>query len=291
MEVVKEGKNRKVIEKPTKCPTCGSEVGHKNNITGDNSAVIYCLNPVCPSITKGRIDRFLTSLDIKGIGENLIESLVNDMGVSEPADLYLLHQRRDKMANLMLSGKTRLGEKRADSVLAEIDKKRDLTISQLLGSLGIFGLGKRRVALIQAALPGKMDVLANWFDDTLVKNAKEAGVPNIAERIHRDLLAQEQSILKCIRNGVVLVENKPKVKPQTTGSNMYTICITGALSQPKKHFQDLIEKAGHVYTTSFSRAVTHLVAADPNSGSSKMKKAADQGTQVISEADLIKLIS
>jgi len=284
MEVTRKGTKRTPIPAPTKCPVCGSNVERKSNVSGEESTTIYCSNDRCPSVVTGRIERYVKSLDIQGIGSNLVESLVNDLGVKDPSDLYILHKKSNELANLTLSGGVRFGEKRAEKLLEEIEKKRELTLSDFLGSLGIFGLGKRRVATIQAAVPGVLDTLDDWFTPKLVQHAQSAGVPNIASRIYAELTKQKSVILNYITKGVIIMKNQVK----STGANV--ICITGALSNPKSHYQALIEQHGDVYTNTFSKAVTHLVAADVNSGSSKLQKAAKQGTKVISEDDLLALL-
>lgn len=287
MEVVTKGTVRTPIPEPTECPVCKSKVGRKSNVGGDDSTVIYCVNDECPAVVVGRISRFVKSIDIQGIGDNLIESLVAQMNVKDASDLYKLHLSQDVLANVTLSGGGRFGEKRTERLLEEINKKRELTLSDFLGSLGVFGLGKRRVALIQAAVPGLLDTLDDWFTDVLVKNAARAGVPNTAARINAELIELKPSILNYLANGVVIKKPEPK-KVARAGANV--ICITGALTRPKSFFQQLIEQRGDVYTDTFSKAVTHLVAADPNSGSAKLKKATKQGTKVISEDELIALL-
>lgn len=287
MEVTKKGNTRKEISRPTSCPCCKGKVGHRKNTSGEDSAVIYCLNVDCPSQVTGRIDKYLSSLDIQGVGTNLIESLVNDLGLKDASDLYILHKKRTQLADLILSGKVRLGEKRADKFLGEIEKRRTITLSEFLGSLGIFGLGKRRVTLIQEALPGKLDTLDDWFSDVLVKNASQAGVKNMAQGIHDELVKQKAYIMKFITNGLVIGQPAPKTQLKP---GAFLVCITGALSKPKAFFQAMVENAGHGYTDTFSKTVTHLVAADPDSGSSKLEKAKKAGTQVISEDELVKLV-
>ena len=288
MEVVEQGKARRPIPMPTHCPVCNGKVGHRSNISGEESTTIYCLDENCPAVITGRIDRYLTSLDIQGIGENLIRTIVSDMKVEDPSDLYLLQWRKSELANLVLSGKVRLGEKRAQKLIDEIEKKRELTISEFLGSLNIFGLGKRRVTLIQEGLSGELDTLEDWFTDKLVKNADKCGVKNMAQGIHDELVKRKKYIQKFIDNGVVIVKPAPK-KQLKPGASIF--CITGALTYPKTYYQKLIEDAGHGYADSFSKNVTHLVAADPNSGSNKLEKAKKAGTQVINEVQLIAMIS
>ena len=287
MEVTKKGNERTSIPEPTACPVCNGKVGHKNNICGDESTAIYCINDKCPAVVRGRIERYVKSLDIQGIGSNVIDSLVRDFEVSDPSDLYTIHLEPDRLANLTLSGGGRLGEKRAEKIMVEIEKKQELTLSEFLGSLGIFGLGKRRVALIQAAVPGQLDTLSDWFTPKLVQYAQQAGVPNIATRINIEIMKEQKNIQNYIDNGLVIKTPKTEL-PASPNANVF--CITGALSMTKSVYRDMIENHGDVYTDSFSRAVTHLVAADPKSGSSKLVKAAKQGIKVISEDELLAML-
>ena len=285
-EVSKKAANRIKIEKPVKCPCCGGAVGHKNNVGGDDSTAVYCLNNKCFAVVCGRIEKYVKSLDIQGIGSNVIESLVKDLNIETPADLYTLSIRRNEISNLTLSGGGRFGESRTDKILEEIDKKREITLSDFLGSLGIFGLGKRRVVLIQNAVPGLLDTLDDWLTTKLEQYATKAGVPNIGQSINMEILSMESLLKKFIANGVV-IKAAPK---KNTNPDAKTFCITGKLSRPKEYFYDLIEKKGHIGTDTFSKSVNYLVAADPNSSSGKLKKAAKQGTKILSEDELLSLL-
>jgi DNA ligase (NAD+) len=262
-------------------------VVRRSNVSGEESAILYCLNPGCAAKVYGKIEKFLKSVNVLGIGENLIRTMIQDLKVQDAADIYKLHTVRDAMASLKLSGKVRLGEKRADNCLAEVEKARKLTLSQFFGSLGIFGLGKRRIALIQEAIPGEMDALDDWLSGKLVRLAKAAGVPNMAERMQKDLLAQRPLIEKFLANGLEIVKPEPKAQPKPGAC---VICITGALSQPKAHYWKLISDAGHVGTDDLSKTVTHLVAADPNGTSSKLQKARKTGIPILSESQLLDLL-
>ena len=208
-------------------------------------------------------------------------------GVKDAADIYTLHTRRTELADLILSGKVKLGEKRADKLLAAIEKRRKIPLSDFLGSLGVFGLGKRRVVMIQEAVPREFETLSDWLGPKLMEFAEAAGVPNIAARIHADLQGKQALIEKFLANGLVIVA--PAAKPvRQAGSDVF--CITGSLSKPKAHFESLILQAGQGYTDTFSREVTVLIAADPNSGSSKLQKARKQGVKIISEGELLQIL-
>lgn len=285
LEIVTKAKDSGSIPEPKCCPSCAGEVKRRNNVSGDESTVLYCFNADCPAKLAGKIDRFLSSLDILGIGENLIQALIKDLGVRDAADLYTLQARRGQLASLKLNGGVRLGEKRADKFLAEIEKRRRLTLSQLLGSLGVFGLGKRRVALIQQAVPGEFDTLSDWLSDKFIRLAEPAGVPNTGRRLQEDLLGQKALIQKFLDAGVEIIAAKATAK-----AGALRFCITGSLSQPKSHFEKIIRANGHDYTDTFSKEVTHLVAADPDSGSNKLQKARKMNIPVISEQDLLALL-
>jgi len=287
MEVAEKAKDSGSIPEPKCCPSCAGELGRRSNVSGDESTTLYCLNSGCPAKLSGKINRFLSSLDILGIGENLIQALIKDLRVKDAADLYTLRQRRDQLASLKLNGAVRFGEKRAEKFLAEVEKRRRLTLSQLMGSLGIFGLGKRRVALIQKALPGEFDALADWLSDKLIRLAEPAGVPNTGRRLQEDVLAQKPLIQKFLDAGVEIISAETRAP---TKAGEFRFCITGSLSQPKIHLEKLIRAKGHDYTDTFSKEVTHLVAADPLSGSSKLQKARKMNIPVISEPELLALL-
>jgi DNA ligase (NAD+) len=286
MEVTKKSSNRVTTVKPSKCPCCSGAVGHKSNVGGTDSTTLYCLNEKCFAVVCGRIERYVKSLDIQGLGGNVIEALVKELGVETAADIYALHSTPQDFAGITLSGGVNLGQKRADKILEEIDKKRDLTISEFIGSLGIFGLGKRRVALIQAAIPNTMDTLNDWFSGNLVKYANQAGVPNIAQRIHDELIAQKDDIQEFLVNGVTI---KAAVK-KFVAPNAKVFCITGKMSRPKEYFYSMLEAKGQVTTDTFSKTINYLIAADPNSGSSKMEKAKKYGIKVIDELELMDIL-
>ncbi len=289
IEVTKKGRGRKTIPEPKACPVCQGRVGRRDNVTRQESTVVYCLNLACPAKVAGKIERYINALNILGVGDTLLEGLIRDMGVRDAADLYTLRSREEALAELVLSGKVRLGTKRAAKVLKEIDRCRELTLSQLLGSLGIFGLGQRRVDIIRQNVPGQLETLEDWLDEKkLWQLAVPAGIPNIAPRLIADIQAIRPLIERLLTNGVRIKaghKDRPAVR-----ADARVFCITGSLSKPKNHFKSLIEAAGDIYTDTFSAKVTHLVAADPNSGSSKLKKAAKQGTVVLSEEQLVELV-
>ncbi|MBK9573061.1 MAG: hypothetical protein IPO43_10150 [Rhodoferax sp.] len=149
--------------------------------------IIECRNSECSKKSTGKIRRWIASLDILGIGDVVLESMIERFDLADAGDLYTLRDRAEELANLVThtERELRLGEKRATSILNAIDASRTLTLSQLLGSLGIDHLGKRRVELMIQSAQGALDTLEAWRSRLLrdPDAAVQAGVPNIGGQI------------------------------------------------------------------------------------------------------------
>jgi DNA ligase (NAD+) len=279
---IADGGRRQPILKPTVCPVTGGPVGHRTNVDGTPSAVLYSLSPNNPAVLKGKIERWVKSLDIQGLGETFISELVDRGVLKDVADLYTLWApvRRFELESV-------LGYARAASVLEEIDKKQVLTLAEFLGSLGIHGLGKRRVALVQAKDPGQFNTLGDWTSGKLVTRAAEAGLPKAAPVIQQQIKDAEQLIAELQTAGVKIME-KTEVAPVKAGA--LTFCLTGKFSSPKAFYHERITAAGHRFEESYRKGLSFLVAADPSSNSAKLKKAEKDGVSVISDTKLLEML-
>jgi DNA ligase (NAD+) len=285
--VVERVSGRVPIPEPTTCPVCGSPAARKSNVGGEETALHFCLNEDCHARAVGKIDRWLTSLEILGIGSEVLTSLVEQMDVHDAADLYVLHERKNELAAVTTNG-IRFGERRATKLLEEIEKTRVLTLEQVIGSLGIDALGKRRVEIIRQSVPGMMDSLATWLDGTLAKHAEAAGVPNVAARIVADLEKKRPLVEKLLRNGVLVREEAAAAK---VSADAPSFCFTGKSSRPRAEMQSLVQAKGWGVKDDVSKGLTFLVLADPNSTSSKAVKARKLGTKCISEEEFFAMIS
>jgi DNA ligase (NAD+) len=129
---------------PTVCPFCGGEVGRRRTTGGEDGVIIECRNAECPKKSTGKIRRWIASLDILGIGDVVLESMIERFDLADAADLYTLRARASELADLVTHAERdlRLGEKRTASILDAIDGTRALSLSQFLGSLGLDHLGK-----------------------------------------------------------------------------------------------------------------------------------------------------
>lgn len=103
LRVTHRPENRVIAPRPTKCPVCGGPVDHKTTVKGKQSAMLYCLSDDCPAKVAGKIRRFVKSLDILGLGDEIIAAITRkEFGVKSAADLYRLIARQDDLAALVL---------------------------------------------------------------------------------------------------------------------------------------------------------------------------------------------
>jgi predicted DNA-binding WGR domain protein len=186
----------------------------------------------------------------------------------------------------------RLGEKRATSILAAIDTTRTLTLGQLLGSLGLEHLGKRRVELMMLSANGALDAMTDWRSGQLrdADFAAAAGVPKIGGAIQDGIDAMATVIDKLLAAGVtVLPQQRDLADPNATPAR--TVCISGKLPSGRKKadYEESLRSAGYALVDDVVKGLDYLVLADPDSTSSKAEKAKKLGIPVISEEQLLAL--
>ena len=294
VRVTQRGASRISILQPTACPFCGGVVGRRVNVAGDTGVIIECQNPNCEKKSTGKIRRWIASVDILGIGDVVLEAMVDQLNLSDAADLYTLRARFDELTDLMLNAERdmRLGDKRATSILEAIDGRRELTLNQFLGSLGLDHLGKRRVEIMIKAANGELDQLGAWRSGMLrnLDFAAQVGVPGIGGEIQDGIDGMSVVIDKLLANGVVILE---KQLQSVANEKLQTVCISGKLHSGKKKadYEESLKNVGYALLDEVSKGLNFLVLADPDSTSSKAEKARKLGIQIISEDQLIELIN
>jgi len=289
--------HRQPIPIPSACPFCGGEVGRKVTTGGEAGAILACRNRSCPQKSIGKIARWITSLDILGIGDAVLNALVERFDIEDAGDLYSLRDKAAAMAELIINPEKelRLGAKRTASILAAIDATRTLTLSQFLGSLGIEGLGKRRVDLMIHAAGGALDTLADWRAGILRDPAlaEGAGVPNLGGPIQEAIDAMSPVIDKLLGNGVEILPPAEDLHAPADSTPRCTLCISGRLPSGKKkaNYAEALEAVGIDLVDSVAKGLDLLVLADPESASAKAVKARKLGIRIIDEEALLALIS
>lgn len=286
---------RQPIPVPAVCPFCGGEVGRRRTTGGDAGVIIECRNPECPKKSTGKINRWISSLDILGIGDVVLESMIERFDLTDAADLYTLRDRASELSDLVTNSERdlRLGEKRTASILNAIDATRVLSLSQFLGSLGLDHLGKRRVELMIKAAQGSLNTLSDWRSGRLREPAmaEQAGAPNIGATIQDGIDAMGAVIDKMLANGVTVKDAVEVASDLAPDKPENSVCISGKLPSGKKKadYDAPLRLVGYKLVDDVIKGLTYLVLADPASASSKAVKARKLGVAVISEEELISL--
>ena len=290
VEVLERPEDRQPISEPLVCPVTGGPVGRKLNVDGTLTAHLFSLSPNNPGVAKGKILRWVSSLDIQGLGDVYVNALYEAGVIKNVASLYKL----DDCASLMAKcGQPALGIRRARSVLAEVNKKRTLTLAEFLGSLGIAGLGKRRVEMVRAKAPGKFDTLEDWLDrPKLVGMANEIGLPRTAGRIGVEIQQTFPLIAELLEAGVSIKAAVPVPIAEPVSESSLCFCLTGTFPRPKEDYHIKLINRGHRYVESYSNkaGINYVVAADPTGTSTKLKKAREKGVPIISAEQLLEML-
>ncbi len=266
------------FEMPTHCPVCGQTV-----VQPQDEAVTRCINEVCPAILKGSLIHWVSrgAMDIDGMGEKLMDQLVERQLVQSVADLYDL--TAEQFMNL-----DRMGKRSAQKLILALEASKARPWSRVL-----YGLGIRHVGSVTA------QTLTEVFPSSELLAAADAGLigkvhgigPEIAQSVfdwfslavHRDLMVKLQEA------GLQLASVQKQVEgPQTLAGK--TFVITGTLPTLKRDdAKAMIEKAGGKVTGSVSKKTNYLLAGDE--AGSKLDKAQALDIPILTEAQLLEMLS
>lgn len=288
---------RRPIAIPTACPFCGGAVARRLNTSGESGVVLECRNAACPKKSSGKISRWISGLDIQGIGDSVLEAMLDRFGIEDAADLYRLSDRAAELGELIINREKdiRLGDKRAQAILSAIDATRVLSLPQFLGSLGIDHLGQRRVELMLEAAGGELDTLEAWRSGRLRQTefAERVGAPNLGGSIQDGVDAMAQVIDKLLVNGVTITA----VLRDAQGGSLQaevrpTLCISGKLPSglKKSDYEQPLAAAGFELVDAVSAQLRYLVLAEADSSSSKAQKARKLNITILDEPGLRALI-
>jgi DNA ligase (NAD+) len=279
--VIKERRKpgTKPFAMPTQCPECGSKISRP-----EGEASTYCENSECPAQIRARIEHFAArgAMDIEGLGEAVVDQLVSLGFVHNYADLYELHQRRDK-----LTGLDRWGEKSVDNLLRAIEQSKKQPFSRLLFALGIRHVGVSVAQLLTEQFRS-LDLLRAA---TLEQLQGVQGIgPRIAESIIRFLADKHnRKILDRLQKYGLTLEEKRKRNIRQSPLTGKTVVLTGTLaSYGREEAKALIEeRGGHVASSVSSKTDLVVVGADAGS---KLAKARKLGIRTLDEEEFLKLL-
>ncbi len=259
------------FQMPETCPQCGSPV---ESFTGGIAR--RCLNMQCPAQIKRWITHYASrrALDIPGLGESMVEQLVENDLVHNPADLY-------RLTPSDLLQIDRIGTHSADKLISGINASRSRPFSKTLFGLGIRHVGQSSAAILAQAFEDVDDLMA--ADTRFLETLDEVG-PVVAQSVV-DYFQSEtvRSMIEQLRQaGVTLRQTGPPANTKLAG---LVFVLTGKLKTlTREEASNWIKACGGKVSASVSKKTSHLVAgADAGS---KLAKAESLGVTILSEEQL-----
>jgi DNA ligase (NAD+) len=263
-----------------KCPVCGSAI-----VREEGEADWRCTGGLfCPAQRKQAILHFASrrAMDIEGLGDKLVDQIVDAEIVSTPADLY-------KLGLAALANLERMGEKSAQNLIAALDKSKHTTLARFIFGLGIHNVGET-TAKDLARHVGGLDALIA-ADQTRLQEVPDVG-PVVAESIAQFFAEpHNREVIERLRAvGVTWDEHAPAAaRAQNTPFAKRTFVLTGTLPNlTREDAKEKIEAAGGKLSGSVSKKTDFVVAGDD--AGSKLAKARELGVTVIDEAQLLALL-
>jgi DNA ligase (NAD+) len=268
-------RGHKTFHMPETCPVCGTKV-----VRTEGEVDYRCVNANCPAKLLGTILHFASRgvMNIDGMGESLVNQLIERSLVKNVADIYDL--TKDKLLGL-----ERFADKSAQNILDEIKNSKKLPLERVIYGLGIRMVGERTAQFLAEHF-GSMEALESAGVEDL-QNVNEVG-PRIAESIVEFFsIAANRKLVKRLHDaGLTLTGQKKQRGTKLAGK---TFVLTGTLAHfTRDEAKRMIEDAGGKVTGSVSKKTDYVVAgADAGS---KLEKAKELGVVVIGEKELAEVL-
>jgi DNA ligase (NAD+) len=264
----------------TKCPVCGSKL-----FRPQDEANFYCDNYECPAQVKGRIEHFAHrgAMDIEGLGEMVVDQLVEKGFIKNCADLYDLYKQKNELLKL-----ERWGEKSVENLLAAIEGSKSRPFSRVLYALGIRHVGAGVAQLLVQHFRSIEDLRKASYEE--LESIYEIG-PKIAESIvHFFKDRRNSDVIRRLREAGVQMETSEKEQKRGGPLAGKTFVLTGTLpSMTREEARALIEQQGGKVSSSVSSKTDYVVVGeDPGS---KYDKARALGIPTLEENEFKKLLN
>lgn len=278
-EVIKDKRpsNAKKFLFPSHCPECNSHIYRPKGEVN-----YYCENTECPAQVKGRIMHWASraAMDISGLGEAVVDRLVELKFIKNVADLYTLKKQKEKLATI-----ERWGEKSVQNLLDGIEVSKQKPYHRVLFALGIRHVGMGGAQILSTSYPSIKKLIAANKDE--LQNTHEVG-PKIAESIER-YFAEKHNIelINRLQTAGLIFEAEKLEGLPLSGK---TFVFTGTLSSmTREEAKNKIEKLGGKVASSISKNINYLVVgADAGS---KLENAKKVGVGIIDEDEFLKLVN
>jgi DNA ligase (NAD+) len=267
------------FELPEQCPVCGSDV-----IRPEGEAVARCVGGLfCAAQRKEAIRHFASrrAMDIEGLGDKLVEQLVERELIHSPADLY-------KLTADTLAGLERMGRKSAENLVAALAKSKQTILARFLYALGIREVGEA-TAQVLAGYFGALEKLMD-ADQEQLQRVPDIG-PIVAMRIHAFFQeSHNREIIAQLRQAGVQWSDTANVAAAATRHlEGITFVLTGTLeSMSRDEAKNRLQALGAKVSGSVSKKTGYVIAgANPGS---KLTNAQELGVKILDESGLLAML-
>ena len=265
------------IVMPQKCPVCGSDI-----LRAEGEVVARCSGGLyCSAQRKQGIKHFASrkAMDIDGLGDKLVDQLVDAGLIEDIAGLYQLHAED-------VAGLERMGSKSADNLLQALHKSKRSSLSRFLFALGIREVGEATAKSLAQEFLTLDAIMA--ADEERLQQTPDVG-PIVAAHIVSFFQQPHnlEVLEKLLAAGIEWPEEQRRQGEMPLQGK--TFVLTGALSRPRSEFKQQLQQLGAKVTGSVSKKTDYVVAGE--AAGSKLKKAKSLGVTVLNEAELEELLA
>ncbi|GHU41189.1 DNA ligase [Spirochaetia bacterium] len=255
---------------PTVC-SCGTALV-------DEGTRLYCPNEKCPKRLLHRLLKWVNVLDIREAGEKTIQRLFEAGKLRKIADFYKLNAAE-------LADFERMGELSSGKLVRNIMSERKISLAAFIAGFDLDGIGE---ALLEKAVNSGFNTLEKLRAASAGELAGVSGLgEKFAERIVNGLKEVAADIDDVLKAGIISIA--PVV--ETGALAGFSFCFTGELKTLKrKEAGEKVKNLGGIIKPQIVQGLNYLVTNDPNSGSSKNKKAQELGIKIIDEETFLKML-
>jgi len=279
----KRAPGAKPIHYITHCPACGTKLERK-----EGEAAFYCPNDEgCPPQIVGKMQHFIgrKAMNIDGLGDETIETLYQKGFIHSISDIYNLHLHSAELKKL-----GRFGEKSINNMLAGIEASKQMPFEKVLFGLGIRYVGETVARKLAVHFKNIDNLAAATLEElTAAEEIGERIAQSINEYFKSEKHRQEIENLKAA--GLNFIAEEKELTLQSDKLSGQSFIISGVFEKfSRDELKDIIEQNGGKILSSISAKLNYLVAGD-NMGPAKLEKAKKLNIPIITDEELLKLLS
>ena len=276
MSTLQELASRHNWNLPTACPVCGSALE-----LSPNHMHLTCTGEFCPSRASGTIAKWCAVNGIKELGLTTIEKIQERGFFSSIGNMY---EQVDSDSECHAAMGSELG-KNWVNIVREIDSHREMTLAKFVAGYNIAGIGEKQVQKVIDSCSVK-DFGGFFRSDDPLRFVCDGIGEVLSQKLSKGLEVNKTDMEETIKH-IRIIKQESAVGSLTGKS----FCFTGAMEYKRKDLQAMVTAHGGTNLDSVTKNLTYLVIADPNSTSSKAKKARELGITLISPEQFLEMVN